>query len=206
MRPACRLRHAGLLHLEPGHGVLRARPRARRGHRRQTLQAGQLRFHLSGRRRPGQHRPFGDHVRRQPRRELQHHLRQQQHLRHDRRPDGPHHPRGHEGHHLPQRQGSRDRGLPHAHGGDDRPAQAPGLLRPLRRGHPGQYPANEKGHPQGLPEPAGRQGLLPGGDPLQLPHELGPFTAENAGFHPPADDGGIPPRRIQGQSSAASQQ
>ena len=37
---------------------------------------------------------------RPPRREDRHHLRQQRHLRHDRRPDGPHHPDRPEDHHL----------------------------------------------------------------------------------------------------------
>ncbi len=48
---------------------------------------------LPGRRRPGRHRHRRDRPRRQPRREHHRLLRQQRHLRHDRRPDGPHHAR-----------------------------------------------------------------------------------------------------------------
>ena len=62
----------------------RARPRARRRHRPQAHPARHLRLHLSGRRRPRQHRPRRDYERRQPRRALHGHLRQQLHLRHDR--------------------------------------------------------------------------------------------------------------------------
>ena len=41
---------------------------------------------------PGLHRHGGDRPRRGPEREHHHYLRQQRHLRHDRRPDGPHLP------------------------------------------------------------------------------------------------------------------
>ena len=39
------------------------------------------------------------------------------------------------------------------------------------------------------------------------PHELGPFARwKTLDFHPPADDGGIPPRRIQGHLRGRAQQ
>ena len=64
------------------------RPRPGRGHRRPPRAPRRVRLHLPGRRRPGRHRHGRDRPRRGPRRADQRHLRQQRHLRHDRRPDG----------------------------------------------------------------------------------------------------------------------
>ena len=47
---------------------------------------------------------------------------------------------------------------------------APTTLPGHQLQHPGQCEQDQAGHPQGLPEPAGRQGLLHGGDRHQLPH------------------------------------
>lgn len=55
------------------------------------------------------------YFRRQPGGEHHRHLHQQWHLRHDRRPDGPHHPGGHEGLHRPPRPRSQGARLSHAH-------------------------------------------------------------------------------------------
>ena len=62
------------------------------GHRREALPAGPDRVHVPGRRRPRGHRDGGDRPRRGPRRAVHDDLRQQRHLRDDRRPDGPDHP------------------------------------------------------------------------------------------------------------------
>ena len=56
------------------------------------VHAGQRRLRLPGRRRPGLHRHGRDGTCRHARREHHRHLHQQRHLRHDRRPDGPHEP------------------------------------------------------------------------------------------------------------------
>ncbi len=61
------------------------------GHRAEARQPRVHRHVVPGRRRPGRHRHGGDHSRRQSRREHLRVLRQQLHLRHDRRPDGAHH-------------------------------------------------------------------------------------------------------------------
>ena len=66
------------------------RPGAGGRDRRPPRPAGRLRLHLSGRRRPGRDRDGRDRPCGGPRRTDQRHLRQQRHLRHDRRPDGPH--------------------------------------------------------------------------------------------------------------------
>ena len=56
--------------------------------RRPARPPGRVRLHLPGRRRPGRDRHGRDRPRRRARRADQRHLRQQRHLRHDRRPDG----------------------------------------------------------------------------------------------------------------------
>ena len=58
------------------------------------------RAELPGRWRPGGHRHGGDRARGQSRREHHGDLRQQRHLRHDRRADGAHYAAGQEDHHL----------------------------------------------------------------------------------------------------------
>ena len=65
-----------------------ARPGTGRRDRRAPGQARRVRVHLPGRRGPGRDRHGRDHPRRRPRRADQRHLRQQRHLRDDRRPDG----------------------------------------------------------------------------------------------------------------------
>ena len=79
----------------------RPRPRPGGGHRAaKRVHPRQRGLHLPGRRRPGLHRHRRDRPRRHPGREDHRHLRQQRHLRHDRRPDGPHHPARPDDHHL----------------------------------------------------------------------------------------------------------
>ena len=70
-----------------------ARPRHSVRHRPQAGQPGTAGGGLLGRRRPVRHRRQPLHPRRPPQHGHQGDLRQQPHLRHDRRPDGPHHAR-----------------------------------------------------------------------------------------------------------------
>ena len=67
----------------------RARPRPGGGHRGEARAARRRGVRLPGRRRPGVHRHGRDGPRGHARREHHRHLREQRHLRHDGRPDGP---------------------------------------------------------------------------------------------------------------------
>ena len=67
------------------------RPGAGGGHRRPARTTGRVRVHLPGRWRPGGDRHGRDRPRRGARRAHHRRLRQQRHLRHDRRPDGADH-------------------------------------------------------------------------------------------------------------------
>ena len=91
-----------------------ARARPGRGHGGEAQPAGEHRDRLPGRWRPGGHRHGGDHPCRQSRRTHHRDLRQQRHLRDDRRPDGAHHPARQEDHHLPARARRAQRRLPAA--------------------------------------------------------------------------------------------
>ncbi len=141
---AGRLRGAGLQLLQlrlPRGG---ARPRAGRRHRHQARAAGPHRLHLPGRRRPRVDRHGRDRPRRQPRREDHRHLRQQRHLRHDRRPDGADHDAGPGDDDLPARPRRRAGRLPDARCGAARDAAHAGLRRARRGAH-----AAARGHGQG---------------------------------------------------------
>ena len=91
------------------------RARARGRHGGQAQPPREHRDRLPGRWRPGGHRHRRDRPRRQPRRSHHGPVRQQRHLRHDRRPDGAHHSAGQEDHHIAVRPQFRDRRLPHPH-------------------------------------------------------------------------------------------
>ena len=64
---------------------------------------------------------------------------------------------------------------------------------------PRQCGQDEGGHPKGIPEPAGRQGLLAGGDRHQLSHQLGTGAAGGAGLSGGKNVQGVPPGGHPGQ-------
>ena len=113
------------------------------------------RLQLPGRRRPGLHRHGGDHPRRQPRREDHGDLRQQRHLRHDRRPDGADHPAGPGGLDQPGGPGCGAGRLSHprrrAAQGTEDPRLSGAGLHARAQGHP----AGAQSHPDRLPASGG---------------------------------------------------
>ena len=65
--------------------------------------------------------------------------------------------------------------------------------------HPRQRGQDNGGHPKGVPESAGGQGLLYGGDRYQLSHQLGTGAAGGAGLSGGKNDQGVPPGGHPGQ-------
>ena len=156
----------------------RPRPGPGGGHRRQARAAGQRGVHLPGRRRPGRHRHGRDGPRRHARREHHRHLRQQRHLRHDRRPDGPHHAcRARSPRPPPTGATSKTAGYP-VRVCEMLSSSLDGVALPRARdgGQRQERAQGEEGHQEGLPEPGRRQGLLDGGGAVHLPDQLGPHS------------------------------
>ena len=121
------------------------------------------------------HRRGGDRPRGGPRREDHHHLHQQRHLRHDRRPDGPHHAGG---------PGDDDLALRPAEGALRLPRCACAEMLATLDGaglHGARFACTtcrniikaKKAIKKAFELSDGGKGLLHGGDALHLPHQLG---------------------------------
>ena len=159
-------------------GAARARPG--RGDRRKARAARQVRIHVPGRRRPGGDRNVGDHPRGEPGGEPLRGLREQHHVRDDRRPDGADHHAGPEDLHHPVRPRFPRRRLPDPDGGAVVRTRRDGLFRARRGFDTRPDTEGEGGGPEGVRDADQRDGVLHRRVPVHLSHELGDEAAGRA--------------------------